>query len=339
MIKYLLYLILVLCVIKIYNLNNFNNVLCASISIILGVLIINWLFPDKNMNIENFKYLKSPNSGYDTSKQCEDNCKIKDLNCNQNVNVANPNKYYCSISKETNQLNSDEIIYLINNSIYDLHIQELTNTQLQSIPINLLPKLTPTHLSKLSSTQITDGLKTNIKYLNFNQLSLLEFSNLITIINIITISLLTPPPLPTLSPNIQSKQDGLTERIKSLTPEEIKLLTGEQITVLTPTQISELTVSQISAIIEEQIYILSPQQVVMMTLDQIKALSIDQIKYFNFNQLSNISNDKLKIIIDKIFEPEDNSIFKFFTKIRTYQSDIIKDFLNNIYLKRQQSFN
>ena len=37
-----------------YNLNKTKNILYASISIILGVFIINWLFPDKNTNVENF---------------------------------------------------------------------------------------------------------------------------------------------------------------------------------------------------------------------------------------------------------------------------------------------
>jgi hypothetical protein len=50
MIKYLLYLMLILCVIKMYSnkLKTNDKIIYASISIFLGIIIIDWLLPKTN---------------------------------------------------------------------------------------------------------------------------------------------------------------------------------------------------------------------------------------------------------------------------------------------------
>ena len=47
MIKYFLYLLLIFCVIKIFRfkLNSNNNIIYATLSIFIGIVIINWLIP------------------------------------------------------------------------------------------------------------------------------------------------------------------------------------------------------------------------------------------------------------------------------------------------------
>ena len=55
MIKYLLYLILIFCVLKIYRnrLKSDDKIIYASISLFIGLIIIDWLIPKSN--IENIQ--------------------------------------------------------------------------------------------------------------------------------------------------------------------------------------------------------------------------------------------------------------------------------------------
>jgi len=152
MFKYFLYIILVLWVIKMYNLNKTKNILYASISIILGVFIINWLFPDKNTNIENFgRIIKQASTKTELEKRyCKNICKSP-FSCNPNT--VNPNTVDCNIYFESVSAVTDKQLagLFIKNSLEPSEIREITPERIAII----IQMILPDEISQIKSEKIT----------------------------------------------------------------------------------------------------------------------------------------------------------------------------------------
>jgi len=273
MIKYLLYLILVIWVLKTYNLNKFNNFLYASISIILGIIIINWLFPDKNTNVEKFTDLE--------------------------IDALTPEQIGNLTPEEVATLTIDQINKL-GLRLINLKVKQLTllsydkftaitgntkpifeqNKSLMETPLNLTA--VPTKFP-MGST-ISDDL----------------------------VAKLTPDEIYGLPSGILSQlsssviQNLTKEQITAISPDRINEL---QLSILSPSQISALRIKQISALSLDRINELSLPQLSMLSPLQVSGLNEKQIENlgpnllnFTLNQLS-INNDKdVNLIIKYLVE-------------------------------------
>ena len=306
MIKYLLYLILVLWVIKMYNLNKINNVLYASISIILGVIIINWLFPDKIMNVENFTDLEIINV---TPQQ------ISGLSTTY-INQILPNQIYLLTQWQVAGLTTDQIISLDKTKLFNLRLDQLllvtpgnfikikeifnNNNPLIGITPNQSPppQLILTPIAVLNSVNIN-----NYKNLSQNQIAGLtptQVSNLrqpqMKDLSPLKISAFSVNTISSLHPTIFT---GLTiNQISALRKEQLQQITKLQAQEIDPAKISAINPYAISSTF---IKVLSPLQISALTplqistLDQEQINSLDKILLsFRFNQI-NIGNSSILI--------------------------------------------
>lgn len=271
MIKYLLYLILILWITQIYKLNTTNNILYALVSIILGLILINWLFT--NTSFEKFSNVNI------FANDCVDgnlvNCP-SGFSCNYNINPSQPDKYWCNINQEISLLTIDQI-----NSILDNNPNALNQSQ-----INELDSLQIGGLSIVKLNLI-------FKYLSAEQISFLNIIEHIPYLSLKQINSLTTSQIQALT---TSQIQSLTvSQIQTLDPSQIQALTIPQInalslniTNLTNLQISELSPSQISALSPSQLQTIvdfnkktDPSNVITFSSSQLNALSELQLDVYN----------------------------------------------------------
>ena len=322
MIKTFLYIILVLLIIKLYNLDiskNISNnspkkIMYVLISIILGVLIINWLLPNKK-NIENFPDNPLASNAAAIASNIADSTKPIDYH----KLLINTSTYDATYIAKLVSLNRIQYTTLPFDGLMTLSASQITLINPVQIPLiinsekvdilgikhHIIPlnevqilALTPEQITYLTEDQLRSYIKEGTKttqfftYLSLYQTSILT-PNQIKMINFnlpmtfIKINVLTLEQIQVLdSTQLNSKYYNNSKYI-------LNDLTLYQISTLLPSQIALISTILIPVLDSDFIPTLSPEQIRALTISQIKALTDNQIRSLRPSQLAALSKTQI----------------------------------------------
>ena len=322
MIKTFLYIILVLLIIKLYNLDiskNISNnspkkIMYVLISIILGVLIINWLLPNKK-NIENFPNNPLASNAAAIASNIADSTKPIDYH----KLLINTSTYDATYIAKLVSWNRIQYTILQFDGFMNLSASQITLINpvqipliINSVKVNILG--INHHIIPLNEVQILALTPEQITYLTEDQLRSYikegaKTTQFFTYLSLYQTSILTPNQIKMINFNLP------------MTFIKINVLTLEQIQVLDSTQLNskyynnskyilnDLTLYQISTLLPSQIAListilipvldldfiptLSPEQIRALTISQIKALTDNQIRSLRPSQLAALSKTQI----------------------------------------------